>query len=317
MWQAFRKKNSSGQPLKTLNEKEIQEKLYGNYHKHNQAAQVLEEVSERKFSRPTFNSRKLEEIEPSVGFPKVAEASQKKSQVLVTKPQALSENSNQKFEKTKESHQTAVWGLIGRRISWRIVSSVVAIIALAVFASQSFWQWSRSDQHQLRPPLIAVDQAAKSDLQVTVMPVTSQKQIAHTSETSRASSALGGIKTTRREGRSEEVQVISGGQKLSGNGPPKQIEQEKVGMAERIFAIQVCTYRQERDAQNLIERLQALKLPAYYEGFPKRDPSGSEPRFYIVLIGKYETYNEAQNSLTQFKTLPAAKEFLDAYIRRL
>lgn len=80
------------------------------------------------------------------------------------------------------------------------------------------------------------------------------------------------------------------------------------------FTIQVCTYRTEADAQKLTDRLKAMDLSARYEIAGSQ--SGESRRFYIVMIGKENTYEEAQTKLDAFKKLPVAVEFSDAYIRK-
>ncbi len=84
---------------------------------------------------------------------------------------------------------------------------------------------------------------------------------------------------------------------------------------ENYFTIQICTYRLESDAKKLTKRLQSLDLPAHYQGVSAKN--NQPPRFYIVLLSKEKNYQDAQLRLTQFKKLHAAKEFSDAFVRRI
>ncbi len=307
MWQAFRKK-SKEQSSRTLNEKEIQEKLYGQYHKQNHNTHVLEvEPPQQTFSRPTFNHIKIEEKEPEITFPKLVEPpSDKLHSVNASKTPARS--TNQRFGKSGEAPQTAGWSHMIQRLSRRNILLIVAFGVCAAFAWQLPWQNLFSHS---QPKIDSSNQLSKaatiSQQRVVLAPgdVTNAKSLVTVKKTNE------GLPVEKqRTVRSEQNQVANLDQ---GRGKPPQSAIPEI--AERVFAIQICTYRQEDGAKNLTQRLKALKLPVYYQGFPAI--TNETPRFYIVLLGKYETYSEAQGNLTQFKSLPIAKEFSDAYIRRL
>ena len=82
---------------------------------------------------------------------------------------------------------------------------------------------------------------------------------------------------------------------------------------ERFFSIQICTYRAESDAKKLVGRLEGFNLPAFYTVVPGRQGEG---KFYIVFVGKDESYSETNTRLSKFKQLPVSHEFPDAYIRK-
>ena len=303
MWQVFRKKRSSSS-VKPLNEKEIQKKLYGHYHKEVSSIQVLEEETPRKFTGPAAPSAaKLEEKTAPFDFPKLPENSVAKSHVLAnsfSRPQSV--DSKKRIEQSRINLVSWFRSLTSAR-SWRTTGIVIAICIVVVI----FVGIPRNGSVSKRE--ISQKQAAPSSTAETI-----NSNINHTPpQSTTVQKTPAGAQTTVS---SERAQIILKQDSDSAAQFPPQGVSRHGGAGDKIFAIQVCTYRSVSDAQNLVERLQVLKLPVYYQGFPSEDGT-TTPKFYIVLLGKYTTYNEAQNKLTEFKSLPTAKEFSDAYIRRL
>ena len=79
------------------------------------------------------------------------------------------------------------------------------------------------------------------------------------------------------------------------------------------YVIQVCTYTSPMDAEQLAEKMREADLPAFVE--PMGRASGKT--FYPVFLGRFETFQEAQARLKEFRGKPASKDFQDSFIRTL
>lgn len=85
--------------------------------------------------------------------------------------------------------------------------------------------------------------------------------------------------------------------------------QEKGGR----YVIQVAIYLREEDARRIVARMTAADFPSFIE--PLRRPNGRT--LYPVFLGRYQTLREAQSRLREFKKSPLAKDFPDSFVRSL
>ena len=81
----------------------------------------------------------------------------------------------------------------------------------------------------------------------------------------------------------------------------------------RSYVIQVCTYASRTDAERLAEKMKAATLPAFVE--PLGRANGKT--FYPVFLGRFETFQEAQAKLKEFRGKPVSRDFQDSFIRTL
>ena len=82
---------------------------------------------------------------------------------------------------------------------------------------------------------------------------------------------------------------------------------------EKSYVIQICTYSREEDAQKLVEQIGQSNLSAFLQ--PVQRSSGKT--FYLVLLGRFESFTEAQAKLEEFRQNPIAKDFPDSFVRTL
>lgn len=79
------------------------------------------------------------------------------------------------------------------------------------------------------------------------------------------------------------------------------------------FVIQVCTYAAEEDATRLVERVHRENLSA----FVKKSKRAGGKTYYSVFVGRFKDYSEAQKILAQFRKKEISRNFQDAFIRTL
>ncbi|MDP3919570.1 MAG: SPOR domain-containing protein [Candidatus Omnitrophota bacterium] len=79
------------------------------------------------------------------------------------------------------------------------------------------------------------------------------------------------------------------------------------------YVIQVATYVGPQDAARVSEDLSEAKFPGFVQ---KLSRSGGRV-YYSVFLGRYATFQEAQNKLVQFRKHRASRPFSDAFIRSL
>lgn len=79
------------------------------------------------------------------------------------------------------------------------------------------------------------------------------------------------------------------------------------------YAIQVATYATQRDAQRLAEQMRGAGFSAFIQSSNR--PNGKT--FYLVFLGRFATFQEAEAKFKEFHRNPLAKDFKDSFIRML
>lgn len=79
------------------------------------------------------------------------------------------------------------------------------------------------------------------------------------------------------------------------------------------YVIQICSYAREEDAQRLTAQMVEGNLPAFYQQVDRSNGKA----FYLVFLGRFETFREAQSKLDEFRKNPLAKDFGDSFVRSL
>ena len=77
------------------------------------------------------------------------------------------------------------------------------------------------------------------------------------------------------------------------------------------YTLQVATYATEGDAQRLVARFQQEKFPSYVKALSR----GGGKVYYCVFIGPFKDYSQSESQLEAFKKKGISKPFQDAFIR--
>lgn len=80
------------------------------------------------------------------------------------------------------------------------------------------------------------------------------------------------------------------------------------------YVIQVCIYVREQDAEKLVGEMVQM---GFAEAFSEPIRRASTKSFYPVFLGRYSTFQTAQEELARFRKKPAAKTFQDSFVRTL
>ncbi|GEM_PF-2409320 len=94
---------------------------------------------------------------------------------------------------------------------------------------------------------------------------------------------------------------------------PKQAATAKKTSGESRYVVQVAIYLKEEDAQKVAGRIATAHFPTFVE--PLRRTNGKT--LYPVFLGRYPTLREAQTQLREFRKKPIAKDFPDSFVRSL
>lgn len=303
MWKSAKK--NPDHPLKVLEEKEIQAKLYGE-----------------------FSNAKLKVASPPVSSPGKAGATERMSELsnVVGSGSWKSEGSRVETPATKplpasrdadhvaKQDPGAAQGLgpakgasqqvhSKKRVGWIVLLIIligVGFLAISFFhrnlrhrVTQQMWMETTPslDVHDASTGIDAKKKVVQSEADL----VMAEPVLPQAPAPSRADS---------------EVEVKSGAsEKPSTEGS----EDQQRPISEKVYSIQVCVFNAQTDAEKLVDRLRELELPAHLETAPR--PAGGNR--YIVLLGKDPAYSQAQKRLASFRKLAVSKEFNDAYIREI
>ncbi|MBI4970963.1 MAG: SPOR domain-containing protein [Candidatus Omnitrophica bacterium] len=89
--------------------------------------------------------------------------------------------------------------------------------------------------------------------------------------------------------------------------------QQAAVVEKKYFSIQVCVAQSSEGAATIVRKLRAGGLPAFYDaGSGKR---GS--RIYKIMLGKFETFQSAKQQLEAFKKTRVMEPYQDSFIRNL
>ena len=332
MWNEIKKK-VSGNALKILNEKEIQEKLYGEYRtkKPQTPVSILESDPSAKSNHPSHTlDLKPEEGKPGASGTKLHDSWQKMETALqdsIRRVRASQEGSREnKPERIPDSSHFWKWA----------IAAFLTVLAVPLAIQVSRQIRSRQENPSFSENEPALTQNVSAGPKAAASPKNGSTLLHpdHLPKSAAFQDVQDGALVTKKESHREvlikKIEAVSEKQ-----APPKNLDgrsgtvheeskttqtTEAASLANippangKAFTIQICTYRTETDARKLIARLEAFKLPAYYQIVPSKQ-SGSS-KFYLVLIGQDPSYSDAQNRLLEFKQLAISKEFPDSYIRR-
>lgn len=319
--------------MKTLNEKEIQEKLYGKY-------RVPKKAVEATGSEAEILDRSL--ASPSEFIAKPSNISTDSAQKPLSQTQKPNSISYTNFTKTNtvftshspiktEQERQPIWKQIEVNSLLKMSGLIAIGLIGTLFAGQIFvkhqprkqmngYQESKVVMHRaiLEEPRreISALQAKKS----SESPAPILESAAKTAHQAQISSKRD-IKIEpiiSRSVRSEDSLAAAAAvdSARAGMKPKEEPEIQKIIPGEKLYSVQICTYRSESDAQKLVGRLKESNLSAFYQEVPGRQDGGNS-KFFLVLLGKEPSYSDAQARLSEFKQLPISKEFSDSYIRRL
>ena len=239
------KENSLG----TLDEKQIQERLYGKYHRENN-------------SGPTPSVRIGQPPDPKEFVP--------------------GEQRNHLFEEWKALRNA--WGQAIRQFfngfPWKAVASIEIALIAAVLIVQSVSQWMSNQRLS----------GSMREFQTQSKP----------------------IQTLKAPAAAPALKVVSS-QRISSSSEPPPPPSLPV-IKQKYYAVQICTYQREKDAEALVKQLQALHFPAFY----KRTLSEQERiALFVVFLDRAETYAQAKSQLSEFRKTELFQQFSDSFIRSL
>lgn len=299
----FSKNKAKSESLKTLNEKEIQARLYGQYR------------GDLKIKSPVLPEKK-QTNNNSTGFalPRAVPSTASKSVAIETpkpigrpplgKPTSQASGFSYPPSIRKSpglSRRFQTWLLANLRLAALIGICAVGITSIALAA------------------LVFRDRFPQS-LKRGATPSASDQIQANQSAEQPASTQLSGSVAARdaesaqklaSKASAGQVKPAAGGTRQTDDTPPSA---KPPTAAHSFYSVQICTYYTEDDAKRLVEKMRGLGLSGFYQSVPNR--SGSQQLFYVML-GRDVNYFDAQARLEQFKKMPIAEDFRDAYVRKL
>ncbi len=83
--------------------------------------------------------------------------------------------------------------------------------------------------------------------------------------------------------------------------------------AAKPYVIQVATYVNLADAQNMLDGIQKAGFPGFIQSMKRQ----SGRVYHCVFVGRFATYEEGDLALRKFKKIPVASSFPDVFIRKL
>jgi len=114
----------------------------------------------------------------------------------------------------------------------------------------------------------------------------------------------------------EEVESAPAVAAAEAEEAPARSEAEAVAEVpspQKPYVIQVATYVTESDAAGLVEKFKKEDV----ESFVKRLGRPGGRYYFSVFLGRYESYHEAQQALSNFKQNDIAEPFQDAFVRTM
>lgn len=79
------------------------------------------------------------------------------------------------------------------------------------------------------------------------------------------------------------------------------------------YVIQVATYANSNDAERLAQELKEARFVAFVQPFNRQNGK----TFYLVFLGRFKSFQEAEAKYKEFHEKPVAKNFKDSFIRML
>ena len=294
----IKKKN---EVLRPLSEKEIQQKLYGSYS--HSSTSLKEEEVEIPIGAPRREAPKA--LKPKVKLPRELPK--------ISAPRIILPKVSWRFPWRKIF--SGLWVvlkalfdffLVGvRRLSGGWGMGIAAIVML-FFGIHALNVYRVNAMKHFKPRLHLAESSQKAAPRLVRPPVVTQQRLTSTS----------------RE-KMPVFQIPVAEMPLKPATPPENSAtlaptiQPATALPEvavnKPYAIQIATYARAEDASNLESRLKADGLPAFMA--PVRRPHGKS--FYLVYLGRFESFQEAQAKLKEFRGRDVAKEFPDSFVRTI
>ena len=302
MWDFLKKKNSVGVSSgKILNEREIQEKLYGKYRvpqKNKIEANTKE--SHRFFSGEANSGIAQLEADQATESP-VSEPIENSKKASITAASSSTNYARYATQAAQGSNSPVAYlAILKSKRFWKILG-LLLVLSVGTLILQKLWMQLSEFRSQAKSTQTD-NQFSVSDSAIPVVSSTKKQDVSATVASSE--SAL--LETLRNDAASH----------VPLREPIETTKSENLNESiENPFSVQVCTYRLESDAQRLTERLQTENFSAFYQ--PSASRRDRNPKFYVVYVSREATYQDAQLALNKFKQSSISKEFPDAYIRKL
>jgi len=247
-------KKVTGDSLRSLNEEEIQKKLYGTFHK----------TTTIKNTGSSFTK--------TVPFMRPKLMEKKDSELLL----ALNAFKNKLFLSLKS-------------FPWKFSLIVIGLVISSVYSFQFF----STAIHNF-----AKEREAKKHAAVSLQAEKAKNKIESAKDKSAEDSKVVAKKAD------EPVAMIPAVQ----NENPLELPKKPY------YAVQICTYQKESDAKGLSGELKKSNFDAFY--LKMQGPQNKVP-YFVVFLGKDESYSGANRSLKEFRRSEQFQKFPDAFIRSL
>lgn len=337
----FGNKNKLKEGLHTLTEKEIQDKLYGQFRTHqpvvHDEARVLKSKEaaaalkrDEVFSKSAAPPR-MEEDTRQIRERKKAEerlarisewADEEAEAVTKASKYGWQQNSGKSFSKNqsppavKPASQNIVFSAL--KIAVVTISGILKIFSAPVFRSRNFIYFASAAAflfvmflgiHTLN---VQRETAMKIPHKAVTPQVLAEKIKASLEKGKPAQPPAVSVSSpsaARPAVRETQVTAVS-----PEAAPVRPAEvQAKPAALEAPYVVQIATFASEIDAQNLVESFEGENLPAFTKDLKR---AGGKI-YYSVFLGRYKNYQEAQRGLGFFRKKVVAKSFQDAFIRTL
>lgn len=269
---------SEEKAMNTLDEKQIQERLYGKYHKG--SSNSLTSTEPKRQSFPTLPVVTKEE--------KLAQAP------VVTENVSVLDSIL-----TALSH--VPWRFIGI-LAGAFVVTLLLVNMVAYFLGKTKADHAHIAGGRLQgPKAVAVEKisSAKTQQPETVKEIVPVVQKVKLPEG--MGSAAKSEKIALAETSAAATTVVA--------EPTKPLE--KV-VKQRFYGVQICTYQRQADAQTLVSELNQRGFNAFFKEVPSQ-----QKEFYVVYLNRSKTYAEAQHALNKFKQSDLHSRFRDSFIRSI
>lgn len=270
---------SKEKEMETLDEKQIQERLYGRYHRGSISSQV---------AAPTQKQQN------------VAVSAEKTVKQEIT-PQAYREVSGGAFD--------IMIGVL-RHIPWKFVGIVagafVTTLLLVNMIAYLFGKMKVDSEDGQKSGHVQSVQVEKSDVKQS----TAVNQIVPIQKVKlpEGMSSASSVKTEKVP--ESNTLTLNPAQVSSGMGADSKASENVT--KQKFYAVQICTYQRETDAKTLVNELNQKGFKAFI-----KETHSQQRDFYVVFLERSKSYTDAKNTLNRFKASDLSSQFQDAFIRSI
>ncbi len=264
-----------------LDEKQIQERLYGKYHK--------------------------EAVKPSAGIPPLKKNDGKQDSNIASDAPKIGEKSSGGEGMGLPSMGSFMaflshvpWKFIGA-LAGAFVTTLLLVHLISSFVSRVKPEPSDIPAPKTQKPVVVTPMPGSGRISAS----TPSRQIAVKEQlTTPAPVVPRPVKTETTASQQITAPVAS-----PAPVPPAASEDATRG---RFYGVQVCTYQRKADAETLVNDLNQKGFNSFFREVP-----GQQRSFFVVFLNRSKTYAEAQSVLAKFKAHEASSEFRDAFIRSI